>query len=290
MLNKIESILKKYKNDYVSRLLAPTQEADELAQVFFNDVAEILDVLSSSKNGKRNPTGFSINDAPILGLLVRSSKLLKLVLWIYSEESAEYTIIAERSLLETSITATYLLNAEESSMDDYRRCSYCDRVKLLEQAASGVSYYNSKAGRRILRSIKKKLASEGLNENSFAKQIANRWRLEGKSFREIFESVMGENMYSVFYGISSDSVHGSWLDTRHYSLRGDSTNGFHPLYEPVCEEIGNLPIMIVIVLLPYRGWLKRVSLEDTYINEVLDFIELLNWKLFEKYGNFEVNQ
>ena len=283
-MGEIQAILAKYDHDYVARLLASTPEGDRLALTFYEDVAEILDILSRMKNVERNPTGFSIDDAPILGLLVRTWKLLQLVVWIYKENSAEYAAIAERSLIEVAVTATYLLRSDGSTMGDYRRCSYGNRLKILEQAASGSAYYRSKPGRRLLRSIKEKLALEGLDENSFEEQIANRWRLEGKTFRRIFEDVMGEDMYAVAYGTSSESVHGSWQDVRGYSLQGDVSRGFFPLYEPLRVNVGNVSMIVPLATLPFRQWAERIRLDDPYIGDVLDFIDKLNVRLFEKYG------
>ena len=283
-MNEIQAILAKYKPDYLTRFLASTPEADRLALAFYEDVAEILDILSRMKNVERNPTGFSIDDAPILGLLVRTWKLLKLVVWIYKEDSAEYAAIAERSLMEVAVTATYLLRSGASSMEDYRRCSYGNRFKILEQAASGAVYYHSKPGRRLLRSIREKLALEGLDENSFEEQIANGWRLGGKTFLRIFEDVMGEDLYTVAYGASSESVHGSWRDIRGYSLHGDVAHGFYPLYEPLRVNVGNVSTIIPFATLPFREWATRVQLDDPYIGEVLDFVDGLNVRLFDKYG------
>ena len=214
-MKEIEEILAKYKIDYVARVLAANQGANRLKLAFYRDVAEILDILSCMKNVERNPTGFSIDDAPILGLLVRTWKLLKLIVWIYDEDSAEHAIIAERSLLEAAVTAIYLFRSDQSIMEDYRRCSYRNRFKIMQQAASGSPYYKSKPGQRLLRSIKNKLALEGLDENSFRTQIENDWRLQGKSFRHIFEEVIGKDLYSVAYGASSESftVHGSMSET-----------------------------------------------------------------------------
>ena len=144
-MDEIQHILTKYDRTYLERLFASKPEADQLALAFFEDVAEILDILSRMKNGERNPTGFSIDDAPILGLLVRTWKLLKLIIWIYKEDSAEYAAIAERSLIEVAVTATYLLRSDKSTLKDYRRCSYRNRFRMLEQAASGSKYYRSKA-------------------------------------------------------------------------------------------------------------------------------------------------
>lgn len=284
VMDEIQAILAKYDRDYQVRLLASTPEADQLALAFYEDVAEILDMLSRMKNVERNPTGFSIDDAPILGLLVRTWKLLKLIVWIYKEDSAEYAVIAERSLIEVAVTATYLLRSGASTMDDYRRCSYRDRIKILEQAASGAVYYHSKPGRRLLRSIKEKLALEGLDENSFEQQNANRWRMGGQTFRRIFEDVMGENLYPVAYGAPSESVHGSWHDIRGHSLRGDSDHGFFPLYEPLRVSVDNVSVIVPFATLPFREWAARVKLDDQNIRKVLDFVERLNLRLFDKYG------
>ena len=284
-MDEIQAILAKYEGDYLVRLLASSTEADRLALSFYEDVAEILDILSRMKNVERNPTGFSIDDAPILGLLVRTWKLLKLVIWIYKEESAEYAVMAERSLIEAAVTATYLLRSGPSSMEDYRRCSYGNRFKILEQAASGSMYYRSKPGQRLLRSIRGKLAFEGLDESSFEEQIANGWRLEGKTFRRIFEDVMGEDLYAVSYGASSDSVHGSWQDIRGYSLQWDANGqGFYPLNEPLRVNVGNACLIVSFATLPFREWANRVQLDDPYIGEVLDFIDRLNARLVDKYG------
>ena len=82
-------------------------------------------------------------------------------------------------------------------------------------------YYRSKAGHRLLRSINEKLALEGLDEHSFEEQIRNDWRVQGKTFHQIFKEVVGEELYAVAYGTFSDSVHGSWQDVLGFSLRGD---------------------------------------------------------------------
>ena len=283
-MEEIQAILAKYDRDYRVRFADATPQADRMALAFYEDLAEILELLTRMKNVERNPSGFSIDDAPILGLLVRTWKLLKLVVWIYREDSAEYAAIAERSLIEIAVTATYLLRSDESTMEDYRRCSYQNRFKILEQAASGAVYYQSKPGRRLLRSIREKLASEGLDETSFDQQIANRWRLEGKTFRRIFEDVVGKDLYTVAYGTASESVHGSWQDVRGYSLQRDVPAGFVPLYDPVRVNVGNVSMIVPFATLPFREWTKRAELDDPYIGEVLDFVNRLNFALFEKYG------
>jgi hypothetical protein len=92
--------------------------------VFFKDVAEIYDCLTRLKNVECNPSGFSLEDAPILGLLVRIAKLFKEVLAYYEKENAEIIGILERPMLEASAVATYLMRHGPDVMLDYRKCSY----------------------------------------------------------------------------------------------------------------------------------------------------------------------
>ena len=284
-MDEIQDILAKYDRAYLARLFASMPETDRLALAFYEDVAEILDILSRLRNSERNPTGFSIDDASILGLLVRTWKLLKLIVWIYKEDSAEHAAIAERSLIEVAVTATYLLRADKSTLEDYRRCSYRSRVRMLEQAASGSEYYRSKAGHRLLRSINEKLALEGLDEHSFDEQIRNDWRVQGMTFHAIFKEVVGEHLYPVAYGMFSESVHGSWQDVRSFSLRGNIAQGFSPLYEPLRESVGHVSLIVPFATMPFRGWAARVQLDDPYIEEVLGFVDKLNGRLFKKYDS-----
>ena len=282
-MDEIQNILAKYDRAYLARLFPSTPEADQLALAFYEDVAEILDILSRLRNGERNPSGFSLDDAPILGLLVRTWKLLKLIVWIYKEDSAEYAAIAERSLIEVAVTATYLLRSDKSTLEDYRRCSYRNRFRMLEQAASGSECYRSKAGHRLLRSINEKLALEELDEHSFEDQIRNDWRVQGRTFHAIFKEVVGEDLYAVAYGTFSESVHGSWQDVRSFSLRGNVARGFLPLYEPLRESIGHVSRIVPFATLPFRGWATRVQLDDPYIEEVLGFVDKLNGRLFSLF-------
>ena len=95
---------------------------------------------------------------------------------------------------------------------------------------------------------------------------------------------MGQDLYAVAYGTASESVHGSWQDVRGYSLQGDVARGFVPLYEPVRVNVGHVSTTIPFATLPFREWSKKVRLDDPYICQVLDFVDRLNVRLFDKYA------
>jgi hypothetical protein len=101
------------------------------ALTFFKDAADIYDAITRVRNLERNPKGFDLDDAPILGLLVRVWKLLKEILKYYEQNNAEIIGILERPLIEASVVSTYLMQSDKSVMEDYRKCSYKDRLRIL---------------------------------------------------------------------------------------------------------------------------------------------------------------
>jgi len=140
------------------------------------------------KNATRNPTGFNLHDAPILGLLVKVWKLLKEILKYYEEDNAEIISILERPLIEASILATYLMRSDISVVEDYRKCSYKDRLRLLQDLERGSPFFETKAGKRLVESVREKLFNEDLTAEDFADQRRNRWKVQGKAFTKFSPS------------------------------------------------------------------------------------------------------
>lgn len=73
-MDEIRQIIEKYDTTYVEQIGTSPEDLNRFALAFYKDVAEIYDCLTRIKNVERNPTGFSIDDAPILGLLVRVAR------------------------------------------------------------------------------------------------------------------------------------------------------------------------------------------------------------------------
>jgi len=69
-MDEIREIIAKYDEAFVGELNS-LEGTNKFALTFYKDVAEIYDCITRMKNVERNPTGFSLNDAPILGLLIR---------------------------------------------------------------------------------------------------------------------------------------------------------------------------------------------------------------------------
>jgi hypothetical protein len=112
----------------------------------------------------------------------------------------------ERPIIEGATTATYLMKHGREVMIDYRKCSYKDRLRILRDLEAGSAFFESKAGKRLLKSVREKLAIEGFAKDDFSKQKDNRWRLQGKTFFDIFAEIHHENLYAATYGMMSDST------------------------------------------------------------------------------------
>ena len=76
-MDELDVILNKYWERPLRDRFESLEEINQFAIGFYKDAAEIYDCLSRVKNRERNPSGYSLNDAPIIGLLVRTWKLLK---------------------------------------------------------------------------------------------------------------------------------------------------------------------------------------------------------------------
>jgi hypothetical protein len=282
-MDELYNILKKYDEDYVSGKLQTLDKLIPFAGTFYKDAAEIYDCITRVKNVSRNPTGFSLNDAPILGLLVRIWKLLKEIIRYYEESNAEIISVLERPLIEAAITATYLMINSEAVIEDYRKCSYKDRLRILRESKENNAFFQIKPGVRLLKSVEKKMRMEGFSQNSFAEQKRNKWKLQGKSFFDIFAEVEHEDMYKYTYGMMSESVHCSWNESMDFCLQrnDDGTFSTFPFYHPA--DIRYVTPTLRLCTRPYRLWLKRIDVEDENLVKILDWIDRVNARLFKAF-------
>ena len=287
-MEEIRNILHKYDADYITTHLRTQEDINAFALTFFKDASEIYDCITRIKNTERNPTGYSLNDAPILGLLIRLWKLLKEVVRYYEANNAEIISVLERPLIEAAITAQYLLNSDEIVIEDYRKCSYKDRLRILRDLQAGSPFVETKAGKRLLKSVQQKLSYESLTPNDFEFQKKNRWRVQGKTFFEIFSDVIGKEwgpaLYPSTYGMMSGSIHGSWNESMDYCLTRNDDNTFsaYPLYQPA--DIRFVAPTIRFCNPPYLLWLRRIGADEKpYLVEALKWLDRVNNAIFRRF-------
>ena len=282
-MHELQDITSKYDEDYVAKFIDAVDTLDSYTLGFYDDVVEIYDFVTRLRNKERNPTGFSLNDAPILGLLIRTWKLLKQAIDLYNTRNAEFIFIVERSLVEAAVMATYLLSNEDSVVEDYRMCSYRDRLRILTKLQSGSAFSTTKPGQRLLKSIQEKLDHENLTQTDFATQEANGWRVQGKTFFDIFAEIVGQELYRTAYGAVSESVHGSWLESVDWCLTQNAEGTFSARHDMDPAPIRFVSVVLPFTTPPFRLWLNRIQVDDPYVSDHLKWIDIFNAVLLEKY-------
>lgn len=282
-MNEIRSVTEKYDEAYLKAGLDNLVSLKMFSLTFYKDVAAIYDCITRLRNIERNPSGFSIDDAPILGLLVRIWKLMNEVIRYYEEDNAEIISILERPLIEAAVVASYLMTNDEEVIEDYRKCSYKDRLRILRELENGSAFFETKAGKRLVSSVREKMAFEGLSKEDFAEQKKNGWRIQGKSFFKIFAEIEDEDLYAATYGMMSESIHGSWNGSMDWCLvkEGDGTFKPYPFHYPA--DIRFVSPTLRFTNKPYRLWLQRIDAYDDGMKDLLDWVEKLNTVIFRKF-------
>lgn len=279
-MQEFSLITEKYQPSYIEHHFSSLKGVYDFSTVFFKDIAEIYDALTRVRNIERNPSGFSINDAPVLGLLVRISKLLKECVKYYEQDNAEVIAIFERPLIEATTLASYLMLNDNAVITDYRKCSYKDRLKILKAMEDGSPFVHTKAGRRLLASVVEKMEFEGLTNSDFSEQKKNKWRLQGKSFREIFAEIEHDDLYPATYGMMSESIHGSWNESMDWSLVRNDDGTFSAFTDYHPADIRFVVPTVKFTIKPFRLWLQRIDASSDYLQDTLSWIERVNNRLF----------
>jgi len=282
-MDEIEAIISRYDEEYVRDNLKSLDNINQFTGTFVKDVAEIYDCITRIRNIERNPSGFDLNDAPILGLLTRIWKLLKEIVTYYEKDNAEIISILERPLIEAAITAEYLLMSDSVVIADYRKCSYKDRLRILRELKEGSRFFETKAGKRLLKSVQEKMDLEGFSEDDFKEQKKNRWKLQGKTFFDMFKTITDEDLYKYTYGMMSESIHGSWNESMDWCLQKneDKTFSVYPFYHEA--DVRYICPTLKYCNESYRLWLRRIDCEDENMTNVFDWIERVNNRIFMIY-------
>ena len=272
-MQEIDRIWLKYEEGRILDSIESLDEVNRLALIFCSDVAETFRLVTLLHSPDRNLSGYCLSDAPLIGLLTRVAKLFRLVCRFYELDNGDYLSVFSRPLIESAIVATYLMREGDAAIEDFRRCSYKDTLRILRDRDSGSEFFGTAAGQRVLRSAHADLAIEGLSSSSFGLQKRNRWRLQGKSLYEIFAEVVGAAEYPSVYGMMSESIHGSWNKSMDWCLlrNDDGTFSTRGLFIGVDARV-ILPL-VRYATPPYALWIERIALQDEPLRQALDLFQ-----------------
>ena len=269
-MQEIDRIWLKYKEGRILDRIESLGEVNRLALTFGRDVAETFRLVTLLHSPDRNRSGYGLSDAPLIGLLTRIAKLFRLVCRFYELDNGDYISVFSRPLIESAIVATYLMREGDAAIEDFRRCSYKDTLRICRDHDNGSEFFDTAAGQRVLRSAYADLALEGLSRSSFGVQKRNHWRLQGKSMYEIFAEVVGADEYSSVYGMMSESTHGSWNESMDWCLSRNDDGTFSARAPYVSVDARVILPLVRYATPPYALWIERTELWDEALLQVLD--------------------
>jgi hypothetical protein len=279
-LIELQKIFAKYRDMNIPIVGSNIDELNNFSKIFFADVADIYNILTRMKNVERNPVGFSYDDAPILGLLVKISKLLREIVVYYKKNDANIISYLERQAIEAGIVAQYLLSSDSKTIDNYRKCSYKDRLRIY-LTPKNEGFFASKAGKRLKINIENQFKAEGFNESSFEAQKKHDWKVDGKSVRDMFKALGLDELYRSAYGFGSESIHASWGHSINFDLRKNKNDTYSAFPVEMPADIRYLAPIVELCNPAFIGWSKRVELDEH--NKSLSWIANVNRALFDAF-------
>lgn len=280
VLEELQKIFIRYNDINIPEVGSGLDELCEFSKMFFADTAEIYDIITRLKNQDRNPTGFLPDDAPILGLLVKISKLLREIVVYYKADDANVISYLERQAIEAGVVAQYLLSANSDTLENYRKCSYKDRLRIFE-APENEGFFASKAGKRLKRDIHNQFNIEEFTPSSFDLQKKQRWKVDGKSVRDMFDALGMDQLYGNIYGFGSESVHASWGHSMNFDLQQNDDGTYSALPIEMPADIRYVAPVIEFCNPAFIGWSKRVKLAEH--DRSLYWIAKVNRRLFHAF-------
>lgn len=278
----MDPIWKKYESCCPEEI-SSTDQLNGLALTFCKDIVKILQEVTLLPSTSKNSKDYGLDEAPIVGLLTRIAKLFEITLKFYELDNGEFVAFFSRPLVESSIIASYLLREGDEATEDFRKCSYKETLRVLREAREGSEFYQTNAGRNVLRAAYEDLALEGFSESSFSNQKRNRWRLQNKTFYKIYCELEDKNTYSFEYGMGSESIHWSWNESVDWCLATNSDGTFSANTLYIEPDVRLLVSLVRHGALPCLSWLDTRGHDNHSLADSLEWALCYNRLILERF-------
>lgn len=222
--SKLKEIKLKYENHEIDNFKNEDLFMDSYVELLKNTIQllyHIIDFKYCDDGGE--PKLISKDNAVLGGNLTRLIKLSTSFLQNVCERKLEICFILNRCIAETAINIKYMLvESEERVKRNYIKHSLITEKELWQTILSNVNDRNNAIlpiEERMQKSIEYSFDKSDFEIDEVNK--SSKW----KSIKSRADEVAGEMFYSVFYGISSHSIHGNWQDILYNNL-SKSEDGF----------------------------------------------------------------
>lgn len=210
-MNEIDDILPKYSNAEIEKFDSEDKFMDAYVELLKQTIELIYRVVGLKYCDIDGvPKKIDKDEAVVGGNLTRLIKLNTSFLQNICEGKLEICYIINRCIAETAINTKFLLiEGEERVKRNYIKNSLITEKELWETILSNVKDRSGDVlpiEERMQKSIQNSFDKSDFDLDEVRR--SSKW----KSIKERANLVAGEMFYSVFYGISSHSIHGNWQD------------------------------------------------------------------------------
>jgi len=210
-MNEIIDILPKYIEKDIAKFDSENDFMDAFVELLKQTIELIWRIVGFKYcDIDGEPKVINKDEAVLAGNLTRLIKLNTSFLQNICESKLEICYIINRCLAETAVNLKYILiDGEERVKRNYIKNSLITEKELWETILNNV---RERGGdilpieKRMKESIK-----NSFDNSDFEIEEVNR-SSKWKTIKGRAEVVAGEMFYSVYYGISSHSIHGNWQD------------------------------------------------------------------------------
>lgn len=278
-MNEILNISPKYTNADIEKFDSEDRFMDAYVELHKQSIELIYRVVGlkyCDLDGM--PKKINKDDAVIGGNLTRLIKLNTSFLQNICEGKLEICYIINRCIAETAINTKFILiEGEDRVKRNYIKSSLITEKELWETILTNVK--DRKGGVLPIEERMQKSIQNSFDKSDFDLEEVKR-SSKWKSIKERANLVAGEMFYSVFYGISSHSIHGNWQDILLNNLK-KIEDGFELNLQwnrprpQIIEGPVNLNLDIVKI------FCERELTGDTTSNTILEKCEILNKYLLD---------
>jgi hypothetical protein len=210
-VNEIDNILPKYTDAEIEKFDSEDNFMDAYVELLKQTIELIYRVVGLKYCDVDGvPKKIDKDEAVVGGNLTRLIKLNTSFLQNICEGKLEICYIINRCIAETAINTKFLLiEGEERVKRNYIKNSLITEKELWETILTNIKDRSGdvlQIEERMQKSIQNSFDKSDFDLDEVKR--SSKW----KSIKERANLVAGEMFYSVFYGISSHSIHGNWQD------------------------------------------------------------------------------
>lgn len=272
-MNEILDILPKYSNADIENFDSENSFMDAYVELLKQSI-ELIEIAVFRKyyDHDGNPQKINKDDAVIGGNLTRLIKLNTSFLQNICEGKLEICYIINRCIAETAINTNFILiEGEDRVKRNYIKHSLITEKELWETILTNIK--NRSGDVLPIEERMQKSIQNSFDKSDFDLEEVNR-SSKWKSIKERANLVAGEMFYSVYYGISSHSIHGNWQDIFFNNLK-KTEDGFELNLEwnRPRPQIIDGPIYFNLDIV--KTFCERVLTDETTSRSILQKCEIL---------------